>query len=174
MLTRNVKLIVFVPVTHCDIVRKALGEAGAGKFVEGGEQIIVVHTTSACEAFKQRYLTPLIFDNLYSEQKNAFMQHLLTPDNFMQNTLSSETALVDFSKFVSQFTEDTIEIVATARVLLEEKPFLTWLIENTSKKNISVMDKELINKEKVILRKEIEQTSSESRKKIDSILGNKI
>jgi len=27
----NVKLVVYVPVTHADIVRKALGEAGAGR-----------------------------------------------------------------------------------------------------------------------------------------------
>jgi len=31
MNTKNVKLVVFVPLSHCDIVRKALGEAGAGK-----------------------------------------------------------------------------------------------------------------------------------------------
>jgi hypothetical protein len=27
----NVKLVVFTPIAYCDIVRKALGEAGAGK-----------------------------------------------------------------------------------------------------------------------------------------------
>ena len=31
MNTKNVKLVVFVPLTHADVVRKALGEAGAGK-----------------------------------------------------------------------------------------------------------------------------------------------
>ena len=31
MRSENVKLIVYVPVTHADAVRKALGEAGAGK-----------------------------------------------------------------------------------------------------------------------------------------------
>lgn len=31
METSNVKLVVFVPLSHADIVRKALGEAGAGK-----------------------------------------------------------------------------------------------------------------------------------------------
>ncbi len=31
MKTQNVKLVVFVPVSHADIVRRALGEAGAGK-----------------------------------------------------------------------------------------------------------------------------------------------
>lgn len=31
MQTENVKLVVFVPLTHADIVRSALGEAGAGK-----------------------------------------------------------------------------------------------------------------------------------------------
>lgn len=31
MNTKNVKLVVFVPLTHTDIVRQALGEAGAGK-----------------------------------------------------------------------------------------------------------------------------------------------
>lgn len=31
MNTKNVKLVVFVPLTHSDIVRQALGEAGAGK-----------------------------------------------------------------------------------------------------------------------------------------------
>ncbi|MDO8663994.1 MAG: hypothetical protein Q7K44_00360 [Candidatus Liptonbacteria bacterium] len=31
METRNVKLVIFVPLSHADIVRKALGEAGAGK-----------------------------------------------------------------------------------------------------------------------------------------------
>jgi hypothetical protein len=31
MITANVKLVVFVPISHADIVRKALGEAGAGK-----------------------------------------------------------------------------------------------------------------------------------------------
>lgn len=30
-MSENVKLVVFVPLTHADIVRKALGEAGAGK-----------------------------------------------------------------------------------------------------------------------------------------------
>ena len=29
--TENVKLVVYVPVSHADIVRKALGEAGAGR-----------------------------------------------------------------------------------------------------------------------------------------------
>jgi len=29
--TINVKLVVFVPISHTDIIRKALGEAGAGK-----------------------------------------------------------------------------------------------------------------------------------------------
>ncbi len=29
--SNNVKLVVFVPISHSDIVRKALGEAGAGK-----------------------------------------------------------------------------------------------------------------------------------------------
>lgn len=27
----NVKIVVFVPETHCDIVREAIGKAGAGK-----------------------------------------------------------------------------------------------------------------------------------------------
>lgn len=31
METKNVKLVVFVPLTHADAVRQALGEAGAGK-----------------------------------------------------------------------------------------------------------------------------------------------
>ena len=31
METQNVKLVVFTPISHADIVRKALGEAGAGK-----------------------------------------------------------------------------------------------------------------------------------------------
>ena len=31
MKTQNVKLVVFVPVSHADIVRRELGEAGAGK-----------------------------------------------------------------------------------------------------------------------------------------------
>lgn len=31
MLTRNIKLVVFVQLTHADTVRQALGEAGAGK-----------------------------------------------------------------------------------------------------------------------------------------------
>ncbi|PIT93367.1 MAG: hypothetical protein COU06_00135 [Candidatus Harrisonbacteria bacterium CG10_big_fil_rev_8_21_14_0_10_38_8] len=31
MKSENVKLVVFVPTSHGDIVRKALGEAGAGK-----------------------------------------------------------------------------------------------------------------------------------------------
>lgn len=31
MITKNVKLVVFVPVSHADIVRQALGDAGAGK-----------------------------------------------------------------------------------------------------------------------------------------------
>ncbi len=31
METKNVKLVVFVPISHADAVRKALSEAGAGK-----------------------------------------------------------------------------------------------------------------------------------------------
>lgn len=31
METKNVKLVVFVPISHADIIRKVLGEAGAGK-----------------------------------------------------------------------------------------------------------------------------------------------
>ncbi len=31
MNTKNVKFVVFVPFSHADIVRKALGEAGAGR-----------------------------------------------------------------------------------------------------------------------------------------------
>ncbi len=31
METKNVKLVIFVPLSHADVVRKALGEAGAGK-----------------------------------------------------------------------------------------------------------------------------------------------
>lgn len=31
MSSQNVKLVIFVPFSHADIVRKALGEAGAGK-----------------------------------------------------------------------------------------------------------------------------------------------
>lgn len=31
MQSKNIKLVVFVPLTHADIVRQALGEAGAGK-----------------------------------------------------------------------------------------------------------------------------------------------
>ena len=31
MNTKNVKLVAFVPLSHTDIVRQALGEAGAGK-----------------------------------------------------------------------------------------------------------------------------------------------
>ncbi|MBU1246655.1 hypothetical protein KJ973_00405 [Patescibacteria group bacterium] len=31
MNTKNVKLVVFVPLSHVDVVRQALGEAGAGK-----------------------------------------------------------------------------------------------------------------------------------------------
>ena len=30
MQTQNVKIVVFVPLTHCDIVRKAIGEADGG------------------------------------------------------------------------------------------------------------------------------------------------
>lgn len=29
---KNYKLVVYVPVTHTDVVRKAIGDAGAGKF----------------------------------------------------------------------------------------------------------------------------------------------
>ena len=31
MVTKNVKLVIFTPIAYGDIVRKALGEAGAGK-----------------------------------------------------------------------------------------------------------------------------------------------
>jgi hypothetical protein len=31
MSSTNVKLVVFVPMSHADVVRKALGESGAGK-----------------------------------------------------------------------------------------------------------------------------------------------
>jgi hypothetical protein len=31
MMNKNVKLVVFVPLSHSDIVRQALGDAGAGK-----------------------------------------------------------------------------------------------------------------------------------------------
>lgn len=31
METKNVKLVIFVPLSHADIVREALGEVGAGK-----------------------------------------------------------------------------------------------------------------------------------------------
>lgn len=31
MQSQNVKLVVFVPLSHVDIIRKTLGEAGAGK-----------------------------------------------------------------------------------------------------------------------------------------------
>jgi hypothetical protein len=31
MSSKNVKLVVFVPLSHTDVVRQALGEAGAGK-----------------------------------------------------------------------------------------------------------------------------------------------
>lgn len=31
MNTKNVKLVIFAPTSHADIVRKALGEAGAGR-----------------------------------------------------------------------------------------------------------------------------------------------
>jgi hypothetical protein len=31
MSSKNVKLVVFVPISHVDILRQALGEAGAGK-----------------------------------------------------------------------------------------------------------------------------------------------
>lgn len=31
MQSQNVKLVVFVPLSHCDIVRQVLGEAGVGK-----------------------------------------------------------------------------------------------------------------------------------------------
>jgi len=31
MMNKNVKLVVFAPLSHADIVRRALGEAGAGK-----------------------------------------------------------------------------------------------------------------------------------------------
>lgn len=31
METKNVKFVVFVPISHADVVRQALGEAGAGK-----------------------------------------------------------------------------------------------------------------------------------------------
>ena len=31
METKNVKFVVFVPLSHADIVRQALGEVGAGK-----------------------------------------------------------------------------------------------------------------------------------------------
>jgi hypothetical protein len=31
MLSKNVKLIVFAPLSHCDLIRQVLGDAGAGK-----------------------------------------------------------------------------------------------------------------------------------------------
>lgn len=31
MVTKNVKFVVFVPISHADIIRKVLGEAGAGR-----------------------------------------------------------------------------------------------------------------------------------------------
>ncbi len=31
MSSKNVKLVVFVPLSHADVIRQALGEAGAGK-----------------------------------------------------------------------------------------------------------------------------------------------
>jgi hypothetical protein len=30
-ISKNVKLVIFVPLTHCNIVREVLGNAGAGK-----------------------------------------------------------------------------------------------------------------------------------------------
>lgn len=31
MVTKNVKLVIFVPISHADIVRQVLGESGAGR-----------------------------------------------------------------------------------------------------------------------------------------------
>ena len=111
-------------------------------------------------------------EKLYSEHKNAFMQHLIKPDFFIANTIELESKFIMFKKFGEQLTEETIDILSLTRVLIKEKPFLTWLMEKISKKNITDRDKKLAKHQKELLKKEIENSVSESRARIDSILKN--
>jgi len=49
MTTKNVKIVVFVPETHTDIVREAMGKAGAGKI---GNYTFCTFSTKGIGRFK--------------------------------------------------------------------------------------------------------------------------
>jgi len=95
---------------------------------------------------------------------------LTTYEENMQEIANSFATL---EKFIKNFETENFNILATARVLQKDKPLLSRIIFSILKPKRASSLLKKIEKEKIVLKTEMDVISAQSKKEVENILTNK-
>lgn len=108
-------------------------------------------------------------NGIYGQYKSSFIEQKMNPDWFMLSSVELEIRYKMFKNFAIKLTDETKEVISITRVLLKDKPFLSWLMEKMAKKNLTEKDRKMAKYEKGLLEKEIETGVLKSQERINLI-----
>lgn len=109
-------------------------------------------------------------NRFYGEIKSAFIQKTIDFDTYKVNVGILVSKLSELKAFLVDLERENKEIVATARILMKDKPIFTSLIHMFSKKGYPNDIETKTIQEIKELDKEIEQVRAASQTRIDNIL----
>lgn len=111
-------------------------------------------------------------ENMYEEVKKYYFVYQRIDRMAYEHNLSVCLEKIEhISNFLKKLYEDTVQLCAKSRVLLDERGRKTFLFGIHVSKKYKKNFKELVKKEAIELNKEIEECKKKSQEKIDKLKG---
>nr|WP_320048317.1 hypothetical protein [uncultured Desulfuromonas sp.] len=110
-------------------------------------------------------------NNSYQQIKTSFVERHINPQTYVANVVGLKEDTLILRDFLSQLQKETVNVLATSRILCRDRTFFSRIVLLTFKQRYSKAYKENITTEINILKKEIDQVAKESKDRIDKIIG---
>jgi len=111
-------------------------------------------------------------ENMYEEVKKYYFVYQKIDRRAYEHNLSVCLEKIEhISNFLKKLYEDTVQLCAKSRVLLDERERKTFLFGIHVSKKYKKNFEELVKKEAIKLNKEIEECKKKSQEKIDKLKG---
>lgn len=109
-------------------------------------------------------------DNSYQQIKVAFIEKQANNETYFSIVLNLKDEFLVLKSFLEVLLEETIEVLATSRILQRDKSFFSRVVLLTFKKNHTKNFLNQLDREKDSLKAEIEKVRKKSRERIDRII----
>jgi len=105
----------------------------------------------------------------YDDIKNNFLKKSINADTYLANVQIYLEKLVELRGFLTKLEEKTKKLAVLSRILLRDKPFLTWLIQIISKTRLTDRIKKQVPDELKKFEVEIDEGKKQSREEIQKV-----